>query len=183
VSYFYLPPLMDTVCRQAQSLDGTTRGAIYSACQTYRYLLWISWDPSRLLCAFVMLNPSTATEKENDPTISRCERRARAWGWGGLIVANLFAFRSTDPVALYLHDEPVGPQNDACILAAAEAAETTICAWGKHGDFRGRAAHVRQLLASKPLSALKLNGDGSPAHPLYLPYSLNPVSFLPEVAR
>jgi hypothetical protein len=171
------PSFTPTLYRQIFDLDGTRRGATYSPCEFYRYLLWIEWHPCRTNCAFVMLNPSKATERENDPTIERCERRARAWGHGGLVVVNLFALRSTDPKALYSHPDPVGPLNDQLLLGAAEGCETVACAWGTHGKLRGRAAEVRQLLARKRLSALKLNRDGSPAHPLYLPYSSIPIPF------
>jgi hypothetical protein len=166
--------------RQHQALDGTCRGATYSHCERYRYLLWISWDPRLPLCGFVMLNPSTATEQENDPTVERCERRAREWGYGGLVVVNLFAFRSTDPKALRQSADPVGPLNDELLVDALRGCEVIVCAWGQHGDYRSRAAKVRRLLAGKPLSALKLNGDGTPSHPLYLPYSLTPVPYPAE---
>jgi hypothetical protein len=77
-------------------IERPARGAAFSACRRYRYRLWRMWD-RRPHCCFVMLNPSTADELANDPTVERCERRARAWGYGGLEVANVFAWRSTDP--------------------------------------------------------------------------------------
>jgi hypothetical protein len=160
--------------RQFRTLDGTRRCAALSADGVNRYLLAIEWDPSRTPCAFVMLNPSTATEEQNDPTVERCERRARLWGYGALLVVNLFALRSTDPAALYENPDPVGSWNDFMLSWASLQREAVVCGWGTHGKLRGRGDQVRRLLAGQGLSALRVNADGSPAHPLYLPYSLLP---------
>lgn len=151
-------------------------GATFSPCRRYRYRLWRIWDESARKAVFVMLNPSTADEVENDPTVERCERRAREMGFGGLVVVNLFALRSTDPEALYGHPDPVGPDNDIVIIRAAQAAGIVICAWGGHGKLNGRDEHVKQMLRriGAPLHYLKLNKDGSPGHPLYIGYDVKP---------
>ena len=111
-------------------------GAYFSPCRRWRYALWRFWAPQPLL-HFIMLNPSTADENANDPTVERCERRAHDWGYGGVIVTNVFAWRSTDPRGLHDTEDPVGPENDAVIPRAALAARDTICAWGVHGRERG----------------------------------------------
>ena len=123
-----------------------------------------------------MLNPSTADEVANDPTVERCERRARAMGYGGLRVGNIFALRSTDPHALYSHHDPIGPDNDASIGDLVDGAGIVICAWGKHGSFGDRGHKVRMglLVAGITTHYLKLNKDGSPAHPLYIGYDVQP---------
>lgn len=101
------------ILRAHQKGDAASE-AVYSDCQTYRYALTWQWAPGpRLL--WVMLNPSTASELVNDPTVERCERRARALGFGGFRVVNLFALRATDPRALRLADDPVGPGNDPAL--------------------------------------------------------------------
>lgn len=155
----------------------TDTGAIFSPCKRYRYRLWREWDKTKDTIAFCMLNPSTADEVENDPTVERCERRARAWGYGRLEVVNLFALRSTDPAALYKALEPVGLDNFASIVEVAKRAKIVVCAWGAHGKFLGigDTIHLRmsQFFPGKA-HYLKLNKDGTPAHPLYLPYSLEP---------
>ncbi|HRK24635.1 MAG TPA: DUF1643 domain-containing protein [Beijerinckiaceae bacterium] len=92
--------------------------ALYSPCGAYRYLLTRRWGEGGLLL-YVMLNPSTATEERNDPTIERCERRARMLRHGGLAVANLFGFRATYPADLRAAPDPVGPENDAVLMQAA----------------------------------------------------------------
>ena len=142
--------------------------AVYSEDEVYRYSLVRTWDSSLPSLAFVMLNPSTATESSNDPTIERCERRAMAWGFGELQIYNLFALRSTDPKLLYTHSDPIGPDNHLAVTAAQ-----IICAWGRHGKHLGRGEQVANLLP-QPLYYLKLNSDGQPAHPLYLSYRLTP---------
>ena len=112
------------------SLFREMSGAIFSDCRRYRYALWRIWEPSLPPCLFVMLNPSTADEAKNDPTIERCERRASAMGYGGLYVSNIFAFRSTDPAALYIEEDPVGPENDEYIMNGVREAALVICGWG-----------------------------------------------------
>ena len=94
-------------------------GARFSVDRRYRYALWRVWDRSRGVCNFLLLNPSIADEVTNDPTSERCERRARRWGFGGLIVTNLFALCATDPAGLRRVADPIGPENDAAILEAA----------------------------------------------------------------
>lgn len=150
-------------------------GAVFSPCRRYRYRLWRSWSGGVGTLNFLMLNPSTADEVENDPTVERCERRAREWGYEKLIVTNLFAFRSTSPHELKQQADPVGPDNDAAIVKAAWESSQVICAWGEHGAHLGRSDAVLKLLAGIDLFALRINSGGQPAHPLYLSYGLKPV--------
>lgn len=155
-------------------------GAVFSECDRYRYQLWRRWGQGKTV-AFCMLNPSTADEKANDPTIERCCRRAKAWGFDGVDIVNLFALRSTDPAALYRVGDPVGPHNFEAIVQTVKRAEFMVCAWGRHGKHCGMGETImlrmRQFYPEK-LRILKLNKDGQPAHPLYLPYSLQPVACL-----
>ena len=153
--------------------------AMFSTCTRYRYLLTRRWAPGGTSVLFLMLNPSTADATLDDPTIRRCLCFARSWGHSSLVVANIFAWRSTDPRALGGSSDPIGPENDSVILAAAREASVTICAWGKRGALHGRAAEVITTLRAHgiDLRALKLNGDGSPVHPLYQPASAVLVPF------
>jgi hypothetical protein len=150
--------------------------ANFSLCRKYRYTLWRVWDEAPLL-NFLCLNPSTADELVNDPTVERCERRARMWGYGGLIVTNIFALRSTDPKALYDCDDPIGPDNDKAILECAKQAGMVICAWGNHGKLHQRGQKVKQMLVDNgiDLHCLKLSATtGQPWHPLYTSYAVKP---------
>ena len=151
-------------------------GAVFSACRRWRYLLWRRWDEAKPLANFLMLNPSTADELKLDPTCTRARNYAERWGYGGLLVTNIFAWRATLPAELRQVKDPVGRANDAAILRAARQAKLVVCAWGNHGLHLDRAAQVRELLGSRNirLHVLRMNGAGEPAHPLYLPGSLRP---------
>ncbi|MGV8985066.1 MAG: DUF1643 domain-containing protein [Cypionkella sp.] len=151
--------------------------AVYSADEAYRYRLERVWDAGRPRALFVMLNPSTATETQNDPTVERCERRSRALGFGSFAVGNIFAFRATDPKVMRAAADPVGPGNDAAILAMAAEADRIICAWGTHGAHLGRGAAAERLLrvTGLPLFHLGLSKAGAPKHPLYIGYETQPV--------
>ena len=151
--------------------------AVYSDCERYRYTLTRVWDEAGTRAHFVMLNPSTATEVQNDPTVERCERRARALGFGAFRVTNIFAWRDTDPRAMRAAIEPVGPANDAAIVDGAAWADQTVCAWGTHGEHLGRGPEVEALLRATgaPLYHLGLSKAGHPKHPLYIGYAVQPV--------
>jgi len=153
--------------------------AFYSDCERYRYALTRIWEPKGQRALFIMLNPSTATEVQNDPTVERCERRARALGFGAFRVCNIFAWRDTDPRAMRAAAEPVGPENDAAIVTACDWADRIICAWGTHGAHLERGAAVTRLLRSAglPLWHLGLSKAGHPKHPLYISYSKQPVEW------
>jgi hypothetical protein len=153
--------------------------AIYSPCEGYRYALTRTWDTGGRKVLFVMLNPSTATEVQNDPTVERCERRARALGFGAFRVCNIFAYRATDPRDMRAQADPNGPGNDTAILEGADWADTVICAWGTHGAHHNRGAQVETLLreTGKPLFHLGLSKAGHPKHPLYIAYAHQPVTW------
>lgn len=152
------------------------RGATFSEGdgQLYRYLLWRVWDDSLPLLIFIMLNPSTADVDNNDPTVERCERRARREGFGGVFVLNLFAFRATDPKDMKAVEDPVGRMNDyfirSMMVKAKAQGHRIIVAWGIHGRYRDRArevaAHAKEL--GVELYALGLTDRYEPRHPLYL---------------
>jgi hypothetical protein len=150
--------------------------AVYSPCEIYRYNLTRDWGGTGGRVLFVMLNPSTATEVQNDPSVERCERRARALGYGAFRVCNIFAFRATDPRVMRAAPDPVGPGNDAAIAEGAAWADAVVCAWGTHGAHLGRGAAVAALLrgTGRPLFHLGLTKGGAPRHPLYVGYAQAP---------
>lgn len=157
----------------------TSKGANFSPCGKYRYLLWRTWSPGPVLL-WVMLNPSTADAEVLDPTVCRCVDFARRWGYGGIQVVNLFAYRSTDPKHLLEVQDPVGPANDQAIEIATGFCDKVIAAWGVTGRLKRRDISVRKLIrnAGKDLYCMKLTRRQDPAHPLYLPGSLEPVLYL-----
>lgn len=153
------------------------KSAIISDCGAYRYRLERTWDPELPRVAFLMLNPSTADAEADDPTIRRCIGFAKSWGFGGLIVGNLFALRSTDPKALYSHPDPIGPENNGHLRTISVDAETIVCAWGAHGAFRDRGREVAKMLDFCNLAALKVTKEGHPGHPLYIAADVQPKAY------
>lgn len=158
--------------------------AVYSACGAYRYALTRVWEPSAPRVLFVMLNPSTATERHNDPTVERCERRARAQGFGAVRVVNLFAWRATDPRDLKAAADPIGPRNDAVLIRSVRrwirgGDDRAICAWGVLGAHLERGAAVETALRAtgRALHHLGLTRGGHPGHPLYIAYARAPESW------
>lgn len=157
----------------AQFVDDTT-GAIISDDETYRYQLWRTWDAGKSRLGWVMLNPSTADETEDDPTIRRCVNYAKEWGYGSIVVGNLFALRATDPDQLRDHPDPVGPHNDYHLEAICEEAERVVAAWGATYDTGlgfTRRINVTSLLGQEAgeFYALDTTKEGHPVHPLYQP--------------
>lgn len=123
-----------------------------------------------------MLNPSTATEVQNDPTVERCERRARTLGFGGFRVTNIFAWRDTDPRKMRAVAEPIGANNDALIGESCAWADQIIAGWGSHGEHLNRGACVAENLRQLdlPVFHLGVTKAGHPKHPLYIAYAQQP---------
>lgn len=125
-----------------------------------------------------MLNPSTADEIKNDPTVARCCKRAASLGFGACGITNAYALRSTDPAGLYKVQDPVGPDNDRAIYEALVWARdgTVLCGWGEHAKYRNRGLHVLQMMLDVGVTpyCLLQNASGHPQHPLFLAYDLVP---------
>lgn len=158
-------------------------GAYFSECRKFRYSLWRRWhllldapDTSGL-CCFIGLNPSTADETEDDPTIRRCIGFAKDWGYNGLVMLNIFAYRATDPKEMKAFPAPVGPLNNLAICEVTQSVGKTIIAWGCHGDHLDRDLDVRKLLSDRKFMCLGITKDGQPKHPLYLPKKSVPIRF------
>lgn len=174
------------------------RVTTFSSDRCYRYTLWREWQhPPRPMCGdcelskddkcvndgtpcdptayvmFIGLNPSTADETKDDPTIRRCKAFAQAWGFGAMCMTNLFAWRDTDPNVMKKVSKPIGEDNDKWLAEIASHAGIIIAAWGKHGKHMYRANAVKLLIPT--LHCLRKNKDGSPEHPLYLPGDLKPI--------
>ncbi len=143
-----------------------------SGCRKYRYALWRTWEPILPYAMFIGLNPSTADETSDDPTLRRCMNFAKSWGYGGVCMANLFAYRATEPNVMKAKKSPVGRANDRWLKKLATEAGIVVAAWGNDGKFLDRSEHVKLLLPC--LHYLKLNKSGEPAHPLYLSAKLTP---------
>lgn len=169
---------MTSVARAGAALP--TSSAVICPYGTYRYRLERTWDASTPSATFVMLNPSTADATTDDPTIRRCIGFARAWGHGGLVVVNLYAYRATDPAELRRVADPVGPDNDQHLQKAfAQAAQVggpVVAAWGT----KARPDRVREVAGmAESFVALRVTKDGHPGHPLYVSATATPVPWEP----
>lgn len=156
---------------------GMTKGAELSPCRTWRYALWRQWDWQGYgnQCMFIGLNPSTADENEDDPTIRRCIRFAKDWGYGGLIMMNAFAFRATKPKDMKAAADPVGPGNDEALGYRRSQVGLIIAAWGNHCPDK-REMEVCHAIG-RAIYCLGTTKSGKPKHPLYLRADTKPEHF------
>lgn len=152
--------------------------AVLSEDMQYRYVLSRIWNTQLPIVLFAMLNPSTADASINDATIRRCIGFAKLWGFGGIVVVNLYAIRATDPHEVFRHLDFIGPENDAHIKAQAKKPARVVCAWGNHAHRDRADAVCRLLLAEREglhlpnqLYCLGKTGSGAPHHPVRLPYT------------
>lgn len=148
------------------------KDAYLSSDGMYRYMLYRKWDDKLPDVAYIMLNPSTADHDIDDPTIRRCIGFAKSWGYGGIYVVNLFAFRSTDPKKLMFADDPIGDENSWWIRNVSRFSEKVVCAWGNGPILKkllGNVSPLKQLEGVKhKLHYITLSKEGVPCHPLYL---------------
>jgi hypothetical protein len=148
------------------------KGAHFSPDRLYRYALWRDWSSWSNMRTLVVigLNPSTADENDDDPTIRRCIGFAKREQCGRLVMLNLFALRATDPRVMKAHPEPIGPDNDAVIRHWTrdeyDWSSIVVAAWGVHGAHMDRAMAARLL--TPQLYCFGVTKDGHPRHPLYL---------------
>lgn len=157
------------------------KGAFIDPSGMYRYRLWRIWDQTLPLCLFIMLNPSTADSDIDDPTIRRCMSFAKAWGYGGIDVINIFAFRATKPQVLRQVDDPEGPWNQTTFSTALVLPSLIICAWGTNvmTDSRGYL-NMLKALNGRRVFCLGTTAAGHPRHPLYVRGNTMPLPFNPN---
>ncbi len=142
-------------------------GAIFSDDHRFRYKLWRRWGKGPMLL-FIGLNPSTANELRDDPTVLSCVRIAKYNGFGGMFMGNLFGLVSSDPKALVETADPLGSGNDQALIEMGAIARNTVACWGYFGKFQlPRSEAVRKMF--RALLVLGLNKTGQPRHPLYVP--------------
>jgi hypothetical protein len=166
--------------RLAISPDVKSSAAVFGGPDNcYRYQLRRTWDETKPHAMFIMMNPSIADSKQEDPSVAKCGRFARSWGYGGIYVGNTFAYRATDKKRLRVCDDPIGPENNKHLIEMAKLAKTVIFAYGQpgHRSLRDRGRLLAKILIDKGVKphVLKLSKDGTPCHPLYLRKDLEPV--------
>lgn len=154
------------------------KAAVLSEDRLYRYSLLRQWDDSKGIVLFIGLNPSTADENIDDPTIRRCIQSAVNWGYGGMRMINLFGYRSTDPKNLLSVEDPIGWENDDWIRRGILKSDRIIAAWGTKGGMKDRDKTVMDVIISLSLiECLGVTKAGFPRHPLYLSYDVNPIRY------
>jgi hypothetical protein len=154
---------------ELHNVNSIESGSVFDVSGRYRYALWRAWSAYNPRIVFILLNPSTADEEMNDPTIRRCIGFARAWKFGSVEVVNLFAHRATDARELLKIDDPVGDENDLFLIQAVERCSTVVVGWGSRGTLLGRDSQALSLLAGrKDVFCLGITKDGQPRHPLYV---------------
>jgi hypothetical protein len=171
-----MPNEKGMIVRESRFKDEFRRAG-FSPDEKHRYFLSIKWDASKASVCFIGLNPSTATEMIDDPTIRRCKGFAKSWGYGGIVMKNIFAFRATDPKDMKAAADPVGKLNTTEFLKGRSVGQFVIGAWGNHGNFQDRSKIVAEGFLEYPkkeLHALKVTQSGEPSHPLYLKGDLKP---------
>ena len=151
------------------------KSAKFSPCRAYRYTLWRIWDKSKPYAMFIGLNPSTADEVNDDPTVRRCINYSRDWGYGGLCMTNIFAYRATDPKNMISFPSPIGPRNNFWLKKSSKKAGIIVAAWGTKGEYKNRGSEVIELIDN--LQCLRITKDGHPQHPLYLSKNIKPIKF------
>lgn len=179
---------------QARKGGGVSRETKFSPCRKYRYVLWrqfysmlavtppllpVEGNREHNYLMVIGLNPSTADETQDDPTIRRCIGFAKRWGYGALCMTNLFAWRATRPEDMKRQDDPCGPDNQHHLLSSAKGAGMVLAAWGKHGSYRSQDLTACAWLSEIGVNmhCLRENRDGSPIHPLYVASKTAPIAY------
>lgn len=155
--------------------DPAASGAMFDAARRYRYRLWRRWSDGPLI-VWMMLNPSTADERDPDPTLTRCRNFSAQWGFGSLEIVNVYAFRSAHPKDLWTIDDPVGPLNDKIIENAFRRADKLMLGWGNNAKSHdvARVCAIMNRVGIEPF-CLKITEQGQPWHPLYLAADTEPI--------
>lgn len=151
----------------------TRMSAVLSDDGQYRYQLERTWGFGDAV-TFVMLNPSTADARKDDPTIRRCLSYARSWGYDGIRVVNLYALRSSDPKMLKTVADPLGPENDAWIAGTLSGSNMVVAAWGELASEERVQEFLQLVPKGMPIHALKTISNDMPGHPLRLAAGLKP---------
>jgi hypothetical protein len=169
-----MPEIGGDLIRRRHTTDRWSGMALFSSDERHRYELSWSWNADLPNLIWIMMNPSTATERELDPTLRRCAKFSQDFGYGSMLILNAYAIRSTDPKRCLAAPDRIGPYNDACIRRHLFSGDDVIVAWGGKLD-RSRRYEMHKMVRSHSPMCLRVSSvDGSPYHPLYLPADLRP---------
>jgi hypothetical protein len=152
-------------------------GAAFDEKRIYRYMLWRRILEKGNTITWIGLNPSTADEEVDDPTVKRVVSFSKAWGYAKVYMVNLFAFRATNPKDMKKAADPGGPENLGWIVKLCNQSQMCLAAWGNNGSFGGSGKNLlKQLdyLGIGPIHCLGVTKKGHPKHPLYLSRNTKP---------
>ena len=162
-----------------QTIDRSIpKGGIFSHDRKYRYVLWRIWNLRRPILLQIGLNPSKANEMIDDPTITRGIVRADNENFGGFLMANLYAYVSTQPEVLLKNGDYIGEYTDYYLKQMIEISEKQLCGWGSFKPVKHRASIVLSMI--KDPYCLGVNADGQPKHPLYVGYKVPMIKYIRE---
>ncbi|MEM6686104.1 MAG: DUF1643 domain-containing protein [Bacteroidota bacterium] len=153
--------------------NAVTKDAIFSKNRKHRYALIRTWNTALPMMMCIGLNPSVANEQQDDPTIRRVINFAEKWGFGGVYMCNLFSYITSYPEQLKITKN--NSKNDFYLKSYAEKSQEVLCAWGRHKAAKERATKVLKMMHHT--TALQINKDGSPKHPLYVKAGVERVAF------
>lgn len=186
-----------------QDIGMRSEGAVLSDDGKYRYLLWrrakgpepsLFPERERTVC-FLMLNPSTADARTDDPTVRRCKGFAFDWDYPRLFIVNLFAFRAANPADLKRHLNSfndiggmregitVHYENDEWVEFAFRHSHLIILAWGANLLFecQCRAERIEEITwevgCKDRIKCLGRTKHLAPRHPLMLPKNTKPIDW------
>jgi hypothetical protein len=149
--------------------DGIIGKAVFdNNLKTRRYFLSREWSDAPSI-HFIMLNPSIGNEECLENTTKGVMKRAQVWGFGSMLVTNVYSIVSTDPTAIQQEIEEDWVNDKFNLWTRGDI---TVCAWGRPG-FK-RQDRMLKLLADRPLWSLGVNKDGTPRHPLHMSHSIEP---------
>ena len=146
--------------KKEHSSNGVESYAIFSDCERYRYVLSRAWDKTKGKVVFIGLNPSTADEMKNDPTITRMINFAKSWNYDKISICNLFAFRATFPQDLKKALDPIGSENDKLVSEEIKDTDKIILAWGNHGKFNNRSTEILKNIDKNKVHTLGITNQG-----------------------
>lgn len=166
----------DLVVQHHSDSEYHDMGAVFSADRNYRYYLWREWNPEKTTVAWIMANPSDGDGYANDHTLDVIRNYSKRWGYGSMVVANLFGYISTDPDELEKVDDPIGPKNDDFLHTIAEDTQLLMGAWGEPGNRLNRPEEVVEMFENE-IHVLELTKQGMPGHPIGKSTDLRPTPY------
>ena len=147
------------------------RRAEFSIDKKERYSLKREWDKSKNKILYIMLNPSLADDKNDDPTIRRLISFTKKYNYGGFLVGNIFTTITPNPKEID-KSKGISDKNFEKLLKLINEVDQIVYAWGDNIE---EPQLLKELVLNPKCFGKNLNG--SPKHPLYLPSETKLINF------